>query len=231
MKVAIIPARGDSKRIPKKNIRSFHGKPMISWSINAAFEAGCFDEVVVSTDSSEIAEVATCCGAKVPFLRPKDLADDYSPLRPVIQHAVTTIEKAGKSIDYVCCIAATAPLLSPQQIISGYETVKSMEKGFVVSVGKFVAPIQRALRQNKNGTIEMIRSNNLLKRSQDFDETFFDACQVYWGSRDTWMSSIPFFSDASRPLIVPRETAQDIGTIEDWLFAEKLFNLMVNNKD
>ena len=225
MNVAIIPARAGSKRIPDKNIKTFLGQPMISWSIKTAIDADCFDEIIVSTDSDQIAEIALCYGATVPFLRPAELADDFVPLRPVMQHAIEVLEKTSMDIDYVCCLAATAPLLSTSQLRLGYKIAKEMNLGFLVSVGKFSSTTQRALRLSKDGKILMIEPKNLQKRSQDFEETFFDACQFYWASRNTWMSDIPIFSEHSQPLVLPRHEVQDIDTEEDWLFAEQLFSV------
>ena len=218
MKVAIIPARGGSKRIPRKNIKMFSGKPMIEWSIMAAINSECFDRVIVSTDDAEVAKVATSCGAEVPFMRPASLSDDYTPTIPVIQHAIRTLENDnGKEIDYVCCIYATAPFIGSEYIIQGDRLIQEKQGDYAFSVTTFPFPIQRAIKIRKDSkTLEMYNPEYFDTRSQDLEEAYHDAGQFYWGRKKAWLSASPIFSTNSIPIILPRHLVQDIDTQEDW---------------
>ncbi|WP_257292348.1 pseudaminic acid cytidylyltransferase, partial [Endozoicomonas sp. ONNA1] len=155
MNVAIIPARGGSKRIPRKNIREFCGKPMIAWSIEAALESGCFDRVIVSTDDETIAEVARQFGAETPFSRPAALSDDFTGTLPVIRHAVEWLIQSGIAINYACCLYATAPFVSAESIREGHRKLLESGCNFALTVTSFAFPIQRALKINEGGRLEM----------------------------------------------------------------------------
>src|SRR6185369_4336762 len=180
MNVAIIPARGGSKRIPRKNIRLFAGKPIIAYSIETAITSGLFDRVVVSTDDEDIADIALAFGAEVPFMRPKSLADDYSGTNEVVKHAIDWLNTHDKPVRYACCLYATAPFLREKYLRKAFEMLTSSCKQFVFSVASFPFPIQRAIRINKEGTVEPFFPQHINKRSQDLEEAFHDAGQFYW---------------------------------------------------
>lgn len=223
MRLAVIPARGGSKRIPRKNIRDFQGKPMIAWSIDVALESACFDHVIVSTDDVKIAQVAEEYGAEVPFLRPGELADDYTPTLPVVQHAIREAEKLwGKATD-VCCIYATAPLLHPQDLRRGFDSLISAEDAYVLSVTSYSFPIQRALKKAEDDTLMMFQPEHAQTRSQDLPEAWHDAGQFYWARATTWKAGGAILADGAVGVPLPRVRVQDIDTSEDWAFAEMLF--------
>ena len=223
MRIAVIPARGGSKRIPRKNIKLFCGKPIIAWSIEAALKCDEIDKVIVSTDDIEIAEVALKFGAEVPFLRPNELADDFTPTIPVIQHSIDWCTKQGLSIDAVCCIYATAPFVSTSDLQSGYSILTAGQVDYAFSVASYAFPIQRALKQGAEGRLEMFYPEHLNTRSQDLEDAWHDAGQFYWGKTDAWLESRPIFTSKSVPVILPRHRVQDIDTVEDWVRAELMF--------
>lgn len=225
MRLAVIPARGGSKRIPRKNIREFCGRPIIAWSIEAALQSGCFDRVVVSTDDEQIAAAARGCGAEVPFLRPAALADDHAGTLAVMRHAVETLavdRQAGR----VCCIYATAPFLLAADLRRGLETLERSGADYAFSVTSFPFPIQRALRMTPQGRVEMFDPAHFATRSQDLEEAWHDAGQFYWGRAAAWLDAAPLFGHGAAPVILPRHRVQDIDTPEDWLRAEWLFRAM-----
>jgi pseudaminic acid cytidylyltransferase len=223
MKLAVIPARGGSKRIPRKNIRPFAGRPMIGWSIGAALESGLFDRVIVSTDDEEIAEVSRQYGADTPFLRPKELADDYTGTNAVVKHAITWCANHGASVEYACCIYATAPFVQPQYLREGFDKLLVSGRSFAFSVTSYPSPIQRSLRITEDGGVEAIWPENIFKRSQDLEEAYHDAGQFYWGRVDAFLRDVLAFSPASVPVVLPRHLVQDIDTLEDWTRAELMF--------
>ncbi|ANS84164.1 N-acylneuraminate cytidylyltransferase [Vibrio scophthalmi] len=227
MKVAIIPARGGSKRIPRKNIKLFHGKPMIAYSIEAALHSGCFDKVIVSTDDSEIAEVAKQYGAEVPFMRPANISDDYATTMDVIHHAIVWCEEQNMAIDSVCCLYATAPFVLSDDLLQGQQTLLSNSSvEFVFSAATFSFPIQRALKLSETGSVNMFSPENELIRSQDLEEAYHDAGQFYWGRREAFLEKKAIFAPHSRVVLLPRNRVQDIDTQEDWDFAEALYLLL-----
>lgn len=223
MKIAIIPARGGSKRIPRKNIREFCGRPMIAWSISAALESKLFDHVIVSTDDDEIADVARYEGAEVPFLRPPELADDHTVTRAVVNHAIGEAEIIYGPIDYVCCVYATAPLLRGLDIVAGFDKLIAAGSDFAFSVTSFPYPIQRAIKITKHDRVEMFFSEFRNSRSQDLVEAYHDAGQFYWGCTSAFKKDLPTFSEHSVPVILPRCRVQDIDNMEDWHMAEMMF--------
>lgn len=225
MKIAIIPARGGSKRIPRKNIKLFHGKPMIAYSIETAKASGCFDKIIVSTDDQEIADVAREYGADVPFLRPSDIADDHATTLDVLQHAVNWCEDNLGNIDYVCCIYATAPFIQVQDLQSGLALVQEPEVEYAFSATSFPFPIQRAIKLSEKGEVAMFEPENALVRSQDLEEAYHDAGQFYWGSVNAFKSKLGIFGSYSRVVLLPRKRVQDIDTLEDWELAEALFSV------
>jgi pseudaminic acid cytidylyltransferase len=226
MKVAVIPARGGSKRIPRKNIKLFGGKPMIAWSIDTARKSNCFDRIIVSTDDDEIANIACLCGADVPFMRPGALADDYANTISVIAHAVEWLQSQGEAASSVCCIYATAPFLRAEDLHRGLQTLEETGADYAFSVTRYAFPIQRAIRIASTGRVEMIYPNNFNTRSQDLEETYHDAAQFYWGRAQAWLNGKAIFSDAAAPVVLPQYRVQDIDTLEDWERAELMFKSM-----
>lgn len=226
MRLAVIPARGGSKRIPRKNIKPFCGKPMMAWSIEAAQQSGCFDHVVVSTDDDEIASVARQWGAETPFMRPADLANDYVGTIPVIHHAIDWFMASSQKPEAVCCIYATAPFVAPADLLSGLQALRAQTCDYAFSVTSYAFPIQRAIRTREDGRVEMFQPEYFHIRSQDLVEAFHDAGQFYWGSADAWLAERPIFSSDAVPIILPRHRVQDIDTPEDWTRAEWLFKAM-----
>lgn len=223
MNVAIIPARGGSKRIPGKNIRLFGGKPMIAHSISVAFESRCFDHVVVSTDDPHIAEVAHQWGAEVPFVRPQELSDDYTSTRPVVNHAIEQISRLYGSPLFVCCIYATAPFIIPSDLSDALVSLKDKDWNFVFSATSYAFPIQRALKATASGAVEPFFPEAMGSRSQDLIEAYHDAGQFYWGRASAYLANLPMFERRSSPFILPRHRVQDIDTMEDWRRAELMF--------
>jgi len=229
MKLAVIPARGNSKRIPRKNIKEFAGRPMIAWSIEAAQKAGIFDRIIVSTDDPEIAKTAKLWGADVPFERPAYLSDDNIGTTPVMSHAIHWHVNNGLDPQDVCCIYATAPLMQAEDIVRGLEILHSEGAEFAFSVTTYAFPIQRAFTMRDDGLIEMLDASQFQVRSQDLQEAYHDAGQFYWGTKAAWLSGKPMFGEYSVPVILPRYRVQDIDTAEDWTQAEALFNAMKSN--
>jgi pseudaminic acid cytidylyltransferase len=223
MRVAVIPARGGSKRIPRKNIKEFCGKPMIAWSISSAFESGLFDRIIVSTDDDAIAEVAKHYGAEVPFMRPPELSDDHTVTSVVIAHAIECLRKGGTAPELVCCIYATAPFVSANDLHRGLESLQASGADFAFSVTSYTFPIQRAIRLTSGGKIEMFQPQYFTTRSQDLEEAYHDAAQFYWGRADAWCSGVPIFGPSSVPVVIHRSRVQDIDTQEDWDRAEVMF--------
>ena len=220
MKLAVIPARGGSKRIPRKNIKPFFGKPMISWPIEAAIESGCFDRIIVSTDDEEIADVARKHGAEVPFIRPAELSDDFTGTVPVIAHAIEWQREHGVSPTAVCCIYATAPFIHCQQLRRGFDTLETTGSDYAFSVTSYAFPIQRAIRITAKGRVKMYNPEYFNTRSQDLEEAFHDAGQFYCGRAEAWLQGKSIFSADSVPVVLPRHFVQDIDTPEDWERAE-----------
>lgn len=226
MRLAVIPARGGSKRIPRKNIKMFCGKPMIAWSIEAALESKCFDQVMVSTDDPEIAEVARQYGASVPFLRPAALSDDFTGTIPVIAHATQWWLDQGKAVTQVCCLYATAPFVRAEDLARGLEVLEATHCDYAFSVTSYAFPIQRAIRITSVNRIEMFEPANFNQRSQDLEGAFHDAGQFYWGTACAWLQGKMIFSQQSAPVILARHRVQDIDTAEDWVRAEWMFKAM-----
>ncbi|MDK2070103.1 pseudaminic acid cytidylyltransferase [Aliarcobacter butzleri] len=228
--VAIIPARGGSKRIPKKNIKNFHGKPLIAYSIEVALKSKLFDKVVVSTDDEEIAKIAKEFGAEVPFLRPKELSDDFTGTGAVINHAINFLKQQGENIDFVCTIYATAPLLQEKYLIKAYEKIKDSNAKNAFSCTSMPFPIQRTFKITSNERCKMFWPENFLKRSQDLEEAFQDAGQFYWTNLNIKSDEITFGKD-SIPIILPRYLVQDIDTLEDWQRAEFMYEAIQKDKN
>ncbi len=223
--VAIIPARGGSRRIPKKNVKNFCGKPIIAYSIEAALHSHCFDEVMVSTDDDEIAEISRKYGVNIPFYRNEETANDFAGLKDVIEEVLGKYEMSGKTFDYFCCILATAPFLTPERIIESFKLMT--ENGFdsVFPVVRFGYPIQRALKIESN-RVSMIWPENLNARSQDLMPAYHDAGQFYWMRVNQFKKQKKVFADFSGSIILPESEVQDIDTEEDWKIAEIKYKLI-----
>ena len=222
MIVAIIPARGGSKRIPRKNIRDFMGLPMIAYSIRAALESGLFDKIIVSTDSQEIAEIAKAHGAEVPFLRPANLADDHASTAAVLVHALEFCSQQGWCPEYACCIYATAPFIQPEYLVQGLEVVRNSSADNSFSVSSYAFPVFRAQRIKEDGLLEMQWPEHRLTRSQDLTELYHDAGQFYWMEVAAFMANPNLYANAA-PVVLPRHLVQDIDTEEDWHRAELMY--------
>ena len=229
MNLCVIPARGGSKRIPRKNIKDFLGKPIIAYSIKAALESNLFEKIIVSTDDKEIAEIAKQYGAEVPFLRPKKLSDDFVGTNDVIKHSVNWYLMQDIKIDYVCCIYATAPFVRVKYLRQGFELLKHSNQSFAFSVTSFPFPIQRAFRINK-GKVSMFYPGNFLSRSQDLEEAYHDAGQFYWGDPQAFLDDKVMFSECSIPVVLPRYLVQDIDKIEDWKRAELMYKSLMKQE-
>lgn len=226
MKIAVIPARGGSKRIPRKNIKEFCGKPMIAYSIEAALQSDCFDKVIVSTDDMEIAEVAKSYGAEVPFMRPAELSNDYAGTIPVIRHAIEWYIERGFDPQLVCCLYATAPFVTADCLKLGLEQLKKTDAAYAFSVTSYAFPIQRAIKIHPELGVEMFDAESFNTRSQDLEDAWHDAGQFYWGRVDAWLTEKIIFGADSTPVILPRHRVQDIDTSEDWERAEWLFKAL-----
>ncbi len=223
--VAIIPARGGSKRIPKKNIKDFFGKPLIAYSIEAALESGLFEKVVVTTDDAEIAKIAKEYGAEVPFLRPKELSDDFTGTQDVIDHAIKFLKNQGENYKYICTIYATAPLLQARYLIEGLEKLEQSDAVNAFSATSMPFPIQRTFKINRDGRCEMFTPQHYNARSQDLEEAYQDAGQFYWKKQEKESDGIMFGKD-SIPIVLPRHLVQDIDTLEDWDRAELMYKVL-----
>jgi N-acylneuraminate cytidylyltransferase len=226
MNICIIPARGGSKRIPRKNIKEFNGKPIIYYSIEAALKSGCFDKVIVSTDDNEISEIAKKYGANVPFVRPSELSSDYAGTIPVIKHAIEWMEDKYESIEDVCCLYATAPFVQSKVISTSYQQFKASKSSYCFSVTSFPFPIQRAIQITEDNKISMFYPNYFNTRSQDLEESYHDAGQFYWGKAQAFKDELMLFSEVATPYILPRYLVQDIDTEEDWTRAEIMYKVL-----
>jgi pseudaminic acid cytidylyltransferase len=220
--VAVIPARGGSKRIPRKNIRLFAGKPMIGYSIESARRSGLFDQVVVSTDDEEISAVAREFGAEVPFARPSALADDHAGTTEVIAHAVDWFTGRNIVVSAVCCIYPTAPFIRSEDLNEGLRLLQTGRWRYVFSATRFVAPVHRAFRRTADGGLEMLFPEHFKTRSQDLPDVLHDAGQFYWGKPEAWLSRAKVFDRDSTVVPIPPWRVQDIDTEEDWQRAEAM---------
>jgi N-acylneuraminate cytidylyltransferase len=227
--IAIIPARGGSKRIPRKNIKDFFGKPLIAYSIEVALKSKLFDKVIVSTDDEEIAKIAVEYGAIVPFLRPKELSDDFTGTGAVVEHTINYLKEEGENYNFLCTIYATAPLLQEKYLIEGFKRLRNSNAHQSFSVTSMPFPIQRTFKITENGRCEMFIPENFSKRSQDLEVAYQDAGQFYWENLNNKFSDIPFGKD-SIPIVLPRYLVQDIDTLEDWRRAELMYAIINNGE-
>jgi N-acylneuraminate cytidylyltransferase len=222
MRIAVIPARGGSKRIPRKNIRDFCGRPMLAWSIDVARASSLFDHVLVSTDDREIATVARDWKAEVPFVRPDELSDDHAGTTEVVGHATSWALTNGWPLSAVCCIYATAPFVQPADLRRGLDALESGDWDFAFSVTEFPSSIFRSFRQLPEGGLEMFFPEQFQTRSQDLPIALHDAGQFYWGRPDAWVGHKPIFGRRSVPVFIPHWRVQDIDSEDDWRRAELL---------
>tara|TARA_B110000967_G_C18902071_1_gene576769 strand:- start:3978 stop:4664 length:687 start_codon:yes stop_codon:yes gene_type:complete len=226
MRIAVIPARGGSKRIFKKNIKEFIGKPVIAYSIESAFQSKLFDHIVVSTDDVEIARIAKKYGAEVPFIRPEDISDDFSSATDVVAHAIEWAKNNDWDVNEVCCIYATAPFIKANDIIKGFKALSTGLWSFAFSATEYPFPIYRSFGVSEKGGAEMLYPEHYLERSQDLPATFHDAGQFYWGLADEWLSKKKIFDLYSKPIIIPSWRTQDIDTFDDWKRAELIWKAL-----
>ena len=227
MNICIIPARGGSKRIPRKNIKNFCGKPIIAYSIASALESKIFDHVIVSTDDDEIAKTSIKYGASVPFIRPESLSDDYTTSIDVIEHTHSWVQENFGRVNLICTLYATAPFTTSKDLINAYEVIlKHQDCQAVFPIVEFDFPIQRAIKLSDDGSIEMFQPENLLTRSQDLEKAYHDAGQFYWMKSEFIGSGVSLFSDIARTIKIPHYRVQDIDTNDDWIRAEFIFKAM-----
>jgi len=223
-RVAIIPARSGSKRIPGKNIRPFAGKPMIAHAIAKAVESGMFSRIIVSTDSEEIAATARSYGADVPFMRPASLACDHTPTAPVLLHALEWLEEHAALPRYGCCIYPAVPLLDPEFLHKGFALLRESGAPVVISLAGFASPVQRALRMDGNGAVSMFHPEHEMSRSNDLESAYYDAGQFYWFDCRRFIAAPRLYCTGARGVVIPRHLAVDIDTPEDWQVAEVVYN-------
>lgn len=226
MNIAVIPARGGSKRIPRKNVRDFCGRPIIAWPIAAARTSALFERIIVSTDDLDIADMARDLGAEVPFMRPHDLANDHAGTIPVMAHATDWARAQGWPIDAVCCVYPTAPMISPDDLAEGLRLLDEGSREFVFTATDYAAPIFRAFLRTEDGGVEMVFPEHFNSRSQDLPRALHDAAQFYWGRPEAWLTAKTLFGPRSAALLIPRWRVQDIDTPEDWVRAEALFRAL-----
>lgn len=223
--LAVIPARGGSKRIPRKNVRPFAGRPMIAYAIEAARTSGVFGRIVVSTDDAEIAATARAAGAEVPFVRPGHLADDMTPTVPVVAHAIQACEPDGRRYRHVCCIYPGVPLLDPSDLVNALAILEDSGASYVFPVVAFPSPIQRALRRSADGSTRPFHPEHAATRTQDLEPAYHDAGQFYWGRTQAWRDGLNIHQNAST-LILPEWRCVDIDTPDDWHRAEALYRAL-----
>ncbi|TQR59610.1 pseudaminic acid cytidylyltransferase [Campylobacter troglodytis] len=221
--LCVIPARGGSKRIPRKNIVEFEGKPLIAHSIENALNSSIFDEVIVSTDDEEIASISRKFKAKIPFMRPKELSDDYAPTNAVISHAIKELASLGQDFETVCCLYATAPLIDSEILKQAYAEFKEKDCEFLSTACEFSYPIQRAFMLDKDKRITMFDESSYYERSQDLTPAFHDAGAFYFGKSQAWLEGKQAFKPHSRAFLLPRHLVCDIDSLEDLEFARLLF--------
>jgi len=228
MNIAIIPARGGSKRIPRKNIKMFAGKPMIAHAIIAAKASGLFEHIVVSTDDEEVAQLARLWGAETPFKRPANLADDITPTVPVIAHAVGACIDLGWPVDYACCIYPCSPFISSDDMLATLVKMEEQSSDFIYPVTEFAHPVQRSMRQLPTGGMQFLYPDSELSRTQDLEKTYHDAGQFYWGTANSWLEDKKMHTDGlGYP--IPNWRVIDIDTADDWKRAELLFSMLNDN--
>jgi len=229
MNLCVIPARGGSKRIPRKNIKVFCGKPLIVWSIEKAIESKCFEEIIVSTDDLEIADLAKTYGVKAPFIRPEALSNDFTETSKVISHAIKWQIENSELPSKVCCIYASAPFIQTKDLRYGLKLLQDNDVDYVFPITSYAYPVQRSLRITSERRIEMFQPEHHNSRSQDLEEAWHDAGQFYWGKVSAWLDEKPIISKNTIPMYLPRYRVHDIDTNEDWQAAELMFKTIYKN--
>ncbi len=225
MKIAIIPARGGSKRIPGKNSKMFCGKPMIAWAIGYALESKMFDRVIVSTDDENIAQLARSVGAETPFMRPAELADDITPTVPVIAHALEACQTVGWAVEYACCIYPCVPFLQSSDLIDAFALMLEADANFAYPVTDYAHPIQRAMRRLPDGSMQFLQPEHELTRTQDLEKSYHDTGQFYWGKASAWTARMKMHTDGVG-MVVPNWRVVDIDSVDDWKRAELLYQVL-----
>ena len=228
--LCIIPARGGSKRIPRKNVKSFLGKPIIAYSIELALDCDLFSEIMVSTEDEEIAEIAKQYGAKIPFIRSAKNSNDFATTSDVILEVLEEYQKEKIFFENICCIYPTAPLSTKNKVVLGYEKLKEEKLDSVFPVVPYSYPIWRGLKQSNDKRIKMIWPENRMKRSQDLEETYHDAGQWYWITSESIIKNKSLFTTNSSAIILSPLEVQDIDTINDWEIAELKYARIQNTK-
>ena len=223
--LCIIPARGGSKRIPRKNIKEFMGKPIIAYSIDAALKSGVFDEVMVSTDDEEIAGVARQFGADVPFLRSAETSNDYATTVDVLLEVVNRYKEQGKVFDTICCLYSTAPFVTSERLKEASSQISNTVDACFTIV-QYSYPIQRSLRINENNCVEMKFPEHLNSRTQDLEKVFHDAGQFYFVKTDSLVNEKTVWCKRTAPLILSELEVQDLDTLSDWQLAEMKYKLL-----
>ncbi len=226
LKLCVIPARGGSQRIPRKNIKDFLGKPIIAYSIETALKSGCFDKVIVSTDDEEIAEISRQYGAETPFIRPAELSDAFAGTLAVIKHAIEWFEAQGEVIENAFCLYATAPFVQTASLQEAFKQFQTTQADYCFSVTEFATPIQRAFKITPSNHVEMFHPENFTIRSQDLEPAYHDAGQFYWGKPSAFKQQIPVYSNNASPYRLPRYLVQDLDTLEDWKRAELMYQVL-----
>jgi len=229
--VAVIPARGGSKRIPRKNVRNFHGKPMISYAIKVAQDSNLFDQIIVSTDDKEIADISQGLGAKVPWMRSSELSDDMATTLDVMQDAVIHLGRTLESEAKICCIYPATPLLQTQYLREGSLKMDEGDWDYVLAAVRNEAPIQRSFVLGGEARVQSLFPEFEMTRTQDLPTTFHDAGQFYWGSLNAWMNKLSIFASGTTIVEIPSHMTVDIDNENDWLYAEKLYSLLKENDE
>ena len=229
MNIAIIPARAGSKRIPNKNTKLFSGKPVIYYPIEAALSSKIFSKVIISTDSKKIAKVAQKFGAEVPFIRPKNLSNDYTGIADVMEHALKFLQRKNLNPNFVCCIFPVNPFIRKSDILKGYKKIINSDWQFVFTAVESKFPVYRSFLQEKNQGLKMIFPKNYSTRSQDLQKVYSDAGQFYWGKRSAWISKKKIFSRYSSIINIPYQRANDIDTLDDWKYAELMKKIIASS--
>ena len=230
MTLAIIPARGGSKRIPRKNIKKFNGRPAISFAINAAKKSGLFERIIVSTEDVEIADIAKEYGAEVPIMRPEELSGDHVTTGDVMQWAVNTYEQIGITSDYICCIYPVNPLLLFNDLVHALEKIKKKGAHYCFPVAPFPSKIERALEIDLNSTLTSVNKSFEFVRTQDIGSKYFDAGQFYWGKRSSWLSKLAIHENAVG-IVLPSWRVIDIDEESDWTRAEIAYKYLMKDFD
>ena len=223
MRVAVIPARGGSKRIPRKNIREFAGKPIIAWPISVALDSGLFDKVIVSTDDDEIAEVARRVGASIPFVRPEQLSDDFADTKAVVRHAISELALERSFTSQICCIYPTSVFVTPECLADGLNLLNHERCSFALSITEVDPTVLRSFTQDAEGKLKMVFPENFNRRTQDLPALYRDAAQFYWGSVSAWFGDEHIFGENARGVFFDSSKVIDIDTEIDWRSAEAIF--------